>query len=267
MPYKITGDTYPTKDKLKRLGCRWSSEDKCWTTEYDYVFRKAMALLESPVQEKKVQPQTEPLIELKPEFREKAQSFFEGCRRIFNDYEDTCGYETKNLPWELKWSERHARIYHGGYIFVLVDIQTGAVLKPSAPKTKINRGNIFDEHNGLKYMGWRGVADADLIRDDKKGRKFISASSGKMPQMPVEVSDYITKCLKEMCRDRPFSGWGWSQMPGPDCASIYFGDYVSFYWSSCPMTIEAVQPLLDQIPKQIAKLEDVRRRNRLARGE
>ena len=35
--YRITGSTYPVKDILKRVGCRWSPTDKCWyTTNKDW---------------------------------------------------------------------------------------------------------------------------------------------------------------------------------------------------------------------------------------
>jgi hypothetical protein len=49
-----------------------------------------------------------------------------------------------------------------------IDVETGEVLKPAGFKrpalTKVSRGNIFDEHNGLKHIGPFGVAHADAIK-------------------------------------------------------------------------------------------------------
>lgn len=33
--HKITGNTYPVKDKLKALGCCWDAAHKCWTASTD----------------------------------------------------------------------------------------------------------------------------------------------------------------------------------------------------------------------------------------
>jgi len=33
--YFVIGNTYPVKDKLKQLGCKWSSSDKAWVFEVD----------------------------------------------------------------------------------------------------------------------------------------------------------------------------------------------------------------------------------------
>lgn len=30
--YRVTGSTYPVKEVLKAVGCRWSPDDKCWYT-------------------------------------------------------------------------------------------------------------------------------------------------------------------------------------------------------------------------------------------
>lgn len=42
-PHKITGNTYPVKDKLKALGCRWDAAHKCWTASTDEMAGQARA--------------------------------------------------------------------------------------------------------------------------------------------------------------------------------------------------------------------------------
>lgn len=32
--YRISGTTYPVKEILKAIGCRWNSMDKCWYTTH-----------------------------------------------------------------------------------------------------------------------------------------------------------------------------------------------------------------------------------------
>lgn len=31
---KITGNTYPARDEIKRLGGRWDKDDKCWKIDF-----------------------------------------------------------------------------------------------------------------------------------------------------------------------------------------------------------------------------------------
>lgn len=42
---KITGNTYPVKDALKAIGCRWDAQDKCWTASTDEMAAKAQAIM------------------------------------------------------------------------------------------------------------------------------------------------------------------------------------------------------------------------------
>jgi hypothetical protein len=43
--YPIRGNTYPIKDSLKQLGCRWNGQEKCWVASTKEIFEKAQALL------------------------------------------------------------------------------------------------------------------------------------------------------------------------------------------------------------------------------
>jgi hypothetical protein len=67
----------------------------------------------------------------------------------------------------MTWLKRYVRI-EAPHAFCFVDIETGEVLKNAGWKapaiTKVKRGNVFDEHNGLKYIGPDGVAYADNIK-------------------------------------------------------------------------------------------------------
>ena len=48
-----------------------------------------------------------------------------------------------------------------------VDMETGNILKSASwgkPETKHPRGNIFDEHGGMKYIAWTGPMYMDSIK-------------------------------------------------------------------------------------------------------
>ena len=104
-------------------------------------------------------------IKMRPDFKEKLASFVAGCERICTGY----GNE---VTWGVTWLKRYVRVEtsrsEGGSCFCFVDIETGEVLKSGGWKapaiTKTRRGNIFDEHNGLKHLGPYGVADASGIK-------------------------------------------------------------------------------------------------------
>ena len=49
MTIEIRGLTYPVKDKLKALGCRWDGARKCWTASTQTIAAKANALVQAPV--------------------------------------------------------------------------------------------------------------------------------------------------------------------------------------------------------------------------
>jgi hypothetical protein len=88
------------------------------------------------------------------------QTFFEGCKRISDDYMAR-NYPTLPKPlFELQELNVRYRILRDRGAFAFVDKRTGDVLKPaswSAP-AKHARGNVFDAHNGLEKIGPYGPA-------------------------------------------------------------------------------------------------------------
>jgi hypothetical protein len=188
--YKIEGNTYPIKDQLKQLGCRWSGVDKCWTTNDEATYAKAVALLNGEeVSMEKPPPKPISIAPSRSDFKEKLQTYFEGCQKITGDD----GWRS-DRPWKLHYLKRWVRIEHGG-AHSFVDIETGEVLKPANFKTpaitKIKRGNIFDEHNGLENIGPYGVLLADHIKgtgrfsEEGKARQNIRVTN-------VTVSERLT---------------------------------------------------------------------------
>lgn len=100
-------------------------------------------------------------------FKEKFESFLEGCRNCIDTYMQA---NFPNNPKEyLNYAEgpKFIKIIKAcnekelsGSAWAFIDKQTGDVLKPASWKTpaKHARGNIFDEFNGLKYVGPYGPA-------------------------------------------------------------------------------------------------------------
>lgn len=94
------------------------------------------------------------------DFRKSLDSFYEGCRRIAEDY------RLRNFPslqpseWHIQELVKRWRIIKSGSVHCFVDKETGDVLKPASwsKPAKHARGNIFDEHNGLAKMGPYGPA-------------------------------------------------------------------------------------------------------------
>jgi hypothetical protein len=113
---------------------------------------------------------------MRPDFEEKLQAYFQGCQRIAREG----GVEAQWRIDRLQSRVPRVRIVSDTSAHSFVDIETGEVLKPAGydrpALTKIKRGNIFDEHNGLENIGPYGVANAPELRDAKRGVKFISAS-------------------------------------------------------------------------------------------
>jgi hypothetical protein len=96
-----------------------------------------------------------------PEFETKLLSFVEGCKAICAKHglnKDTIGFEV------LLKRVRVYRCYSGQddqrSVHCFIDLATGDVLKSASWTTpaKHARGNIFDEHNGLRGMGPYGTS-------------------------------------------------------------------------------------------------------------
>jgi hypothetical protein len=121
-------------------------------------------------------------VTMRPDFEQKLASFFEGCKRI-NAEHLTANNENNDVQWNMTWLKRYVRVEvvhdigvtsYNYRAWCFVDIETGEVLKAARWKapaiTKIKRGNIFDEHNGLQFMGPHGVAYADAINRTEGGQ-------------------------------------------------------------------------------------------------
>ena len=97
---------------------------------------------------------------------EKFQTWLDGCRKIVadnctrNKYNE---FATPTLEVE-KGGRRYIRIVSissaSRSAWAFIEIETGNIFKPASWKTpaKHARGNIFDEHNGLKWIGPYGPA-------------------------------------------------------------------------------------------------------------
>lgn len=48
MSFPITGNTFPVKDQLRALGCRWDGVNKYWTASTQDMAAKAKAIMLSP---------------------------------------------------------------------------------------------------------------------------------------------------------------------------------------------------------------------------
>jgi hypothetical protein len=107
-------------------------------------------------------------------FREHFQSWFEACREKRTDYyasEYPSLVETTRYELETEERQRYIRIVATEYsvktgemitssAWAFVDKTNGDVLKADSATTpaKGARGNIFDEHNGMRRIGVYGPA-------------------------------------------------------------------------------------------------------------
>ncbi|MEH2517395.1 hypothetical protein V1279_002968 [Bradyrhizobium sp. AZCC 1610] len=94
------------------------------------------------------------------DFDQAIETFFEGVKRISDDYMNA-NYPSLSKPvFELQKLQKRYRIVRDQAAFCFVDKATGDVLKSAswAAPAKHARGNIFDAHNGLAKMGPYGPA-------------------------------------------------------------------------------------------------------------
>ena len=89
-----------------------------------------------------------------PEF----QSYFEGCKSIYDKAWPSNPHG--GAGWDVTAGPKYLRVTHHGSVHSFVARSSGDVLKPASFKTpaKHARGNIYDDHNGLKGMGPYGPA-------------------------------------------------------------------------------------------------------------
>jgi hypothetical protein len=86
-------------------------------------------------------------------------SWLAGCKQIYLRYCEEYSI-TPVDDWETRDGSRYMKIVHNGSVYCFVDKTNGDVLKSASRNApaKHARGNIFDEHNGLKHMGPYGAA-------------------------------------------------------------------------------------------------------------
>jgi len=97
-----------------------------------------------------------PVTVLSPAF----EKFLAGCVKIYNDYHQKVGFSSKPDHFRFTEGKRYIKVIKDSSAYCFVDKKNGDVLKAtswSAP-AKHARGNIFDEHNGLKHIGPYGPA-------------------------------------------------------------------------------------------------------------
>lgn len=90
-------------------------------------------------------------------FDEKFPTFFKGVVAMLNEHQQKHQQYKEIL---LSEGSRYSKITVGTSVWCFVDKTNGDVLKPASWKApaKHARGNIFDEHNGLKYLTPYGPA-------------------------------------------------------------------------------------------------------------
>lgn len=90
-------------------------------------------------------------------FDTQLETFMNGLTDMLNKHQNSVG-TFKNI--QLHKGRKYIKVEVGGSAFCFIDKTNGDVLKPaswSAP-AKHARGNIFDNSNGLKYVGPYGPA-------------------------------------------------------------------------------------------------------------
>lgn len=97
------------------------------------------------------------------EFETALEGFLTKAQKLINDYDE----QRKNIDSRLLMTERGKRFIRvvsawgpQRSAWAFIDTTNGDVLKPASWKApaKHARGNIFDEFNGMKYVGPYGPA-------------------------------------------------------------------------------------------------------------
>ncbi len=87
-------------------------------------------------------------------------SFYKGVQKVHEDYMVRQFPTNPRQEWRIDIGKRYNKVVHGESVYCFVDRNNGDVLKADGWKApaKHARGNIYDEANGLKFMGPYGPA-------------------------------------------------------------------------------------------------------------
>ena len=92
-------------------------------------------------------------------FEEQLETFVKGCQMISDKHMER--YPRLEKP-VITYTEgkRYVKLARDGSVYCFVDMINGDVLKAAGwnKPAKHARGNIFDDHNGLRWMGEYGPA-------------------------------------------------------------------------------------------------------------
>ena len=94
-------------------------------------------------------------------FESAFESFYNGCKAITDRNNDYVKYpHTTPSVWRLDVGQKRIRVVRDNSVHCFIDLASGDVLKAAGWKApaKHARGNIFDDANGLKFMGPYGPA-------------------------------------------------------------------------------------------------------------
>lgn len=94
-------------------------------------------------------------------FMEVFENWFEKCKElVFEHNKAVFSNEALYNKLSYKVNKKYIRVCDNSSAWAFIDKENGDVLKPASFKTpaKGSRGNIFDKHNGMKYITAYGPA-------------------------------------------------------------------------------------------------------------
>jgi hypothetical protein len=107
-------------------------------------------------------------------FKAALDSYVAGCQRISEeDQRQRFPSLSDAITFRVEELQLYVRVVRNGTgVHSYIDKATGEVFKPAGwkgpAKTKIKRGNIFEDDNGLGCIGPCGVMNAEKLRTARK---------------------------------------------------------------------------------------------------
>ena len=89
-----------------------------------------------------------------PEFKEKFDVFFDGCKEVYDAHWKRMEFTHEKDEFRYTIGRRYVKVICGSGVHSFVDMALGSVLKPAGwnKPAKHARGNIYDDNNGLAGM-------------------------------------------------------------------------------------------------------------------